>query len=243
VLGAHADLAVLTVTEPARLIDLALHHDADILLTDLSPSCAAGVALTRELTRRCPGCKVIVMSVSPIGLDLLELIDAGAAGLLLTDANVDDVVHTIRTVNGGAMVLPHVLAGRLGSLVAERTGAMPSLLSEVERVTTREQQIMMLVADGFTNMEIAARLNVAPFTVKSHVHNILGKLGLRTRGQIARRFPPDRLAALTATADEAFMPTHQRVALASDAARTHERPRDMPLHVLGTPRRTPASRD
>ena len=96
-------------------------------------------------------------------------------------------MKTIRSVYQGAQVLPPNLTGSLFSQIVEDAinGSKPSVIVESTRLTKREKQVMALIADGSTNKEIALNLHLSTFTVKSHVHNILEKLALNTRVQIA----------------------------------------------------------
>jgi DNA-binding NarL/FixJ family response regulator len=127
-----------------------------------------------------------MMDLLPVQEDFGAFIKAGASGFILKDATVEDFLSTIRSVAAGVDVVPRVLTGRLLSLVAERAivRRTPAPLGAL-RMTTREQEITALIADGLSNKEIAQRLGIAAYTVKSHVHNILEKLALHTRLEIA----------------------------------------------------------
>jgi len=107
--------------------------------------------------------------------------------LFLKDANIAEFYKTIRSVFEGAQVLPPHLTGSLFSQIVEHAlnGYPPSLIVESVRMTKRERQVIELIADGFANKEIAQKLHLSTYTVKSHVHNILEKLSLHTRVQVA----------------------------------------------------------
>jgi DNA-binding NarL/FixJ family response regulator len=99
---------------------------------------------------------------------------------------MEDLVSTIRSVADGADVGPQALTGTLLSHIAQGTLAHRTAgVVETVRMTNREREIMNLIAEGLSNREIAERLNIAMYTVKSHVHNILEKLALHSRLQIA----------------------------------------------------------
>jgi len=135
-----------------------------------------------------PEARVILMDVQPVREDIIEFIKAGANGFILKEATVDDFVGTIRSVAQGKSVVPASLTSTLLSYIADQptVGTPPgSALHAATRMTKREREITDLIADGLTNKEIAQRLNIATCTVKSHVHNILEKLALHTRLQIA----------------------------------------------------------
>ena len=133
-----------------------------------------------------PETKVIGMGLIPSQRDIIEFVEAGAAGFILKDASLQDVLATIRSVARGTKVLPPPLAESLFTHVIEQAlrkgkGTLPVGV----RMTKREREIIVLIAEGMSNKEIAQRLNLSTHTVKSHIHNILEKLALNTRLQIA----------------------------------------------------------
>src|SRR5207249_7724515 len=113
-------------------------------------------------------------------------VKAGVSGFLLEDATFQDCLRTIRSVAKGTDVLPPALAGPLFSEIVNHAviGGKASRIESV-RLTRREREVIELIAQGQSNKEIAQRLNIAIYTVKSHVHNILEKLELDTRLQVA----------------------------------------------------------
>ena len=111
---------------------------------------------------------------------------AGAAGFIMKDASFDDFITTIRAVAGGVEVLPRALTNSLFSQIAQNASrTAKSRLEEAVRLTARERQVIDLLGVGLSNKEIAARLHIAVHTVKSHVHNVLEKLALRSRLEVA----------------------------------------------------------
>jgi DNA-binding NarL/FixJ family response regulator len=119
----------------------------------------------------------------------MEIMEAGAAGFILKDASIKDFLETIRLVARGENVLPPLLTGTLFSHVVEhalRRGK--GKLTDAVRMTKREREIIALIAEGMSNKEIAERVNLSIYTVKSHLHNIMDKLALHSRLQIAAHF-------------------------------------------------------
>ena len=160
-----------------------------VVLLDLGLQNQNGMHATAALTREFPETNVIGMGLIQSQMDILELVEAGASGLILKDATTEDFLGTIRSVARGIKVLPPVLAGPLFSHVMEQAQKKErGELTNAVRMTKREREIIPLIADGLTNKEIAQRLNVATYTVKSHVHNTLEKLALHSRLQIATFF-------------------------------------------------------
>ncbi len=107
---------------------------------------------------------------------------------MLKDISVKEFLKIIRSIYKGTRVLPSHLTGSLFSQIVEHavSGSKTSILTESTRMTKRERQVIELIADGYTNKEIAQKLHLSLYTVKSHVHNILEKLTLNSRVQIAK---------------------------------------------------------
>lgn len=160
-----------------------------VMLIDLGLRSQNSLQLVKTVTRDGGPTRVIVMDLIPTQADVLEFVRAGVSGFILKDATIEDFLHTIRSVAQGAKVLPSAMTGSLFSQIIEHAfnGATrpPTKLMESVRMTRRERQVMDLVSEGMSNKEIAERLNLSSYTVKSHVHNILEKLALHTRVQIA----------------------------------------------------------
>lgn len=172
--GASAGLRQLRLTKPhIVLVDAALgNHDSH--------------RLVKSLRKEAPASKVIVMDLLPAQEDIIPFIQAGANGFIVKDATIEDFVKTIRSVAEGADVVPPVLTRTLLSHIVDQAVARSATaVLEAVQMTKREREIMGLIADGMSNKEIAQRLNIATYTVKSHVHNILEKLALHSRLQIA----------------------------------------------------------
>ena len=148
-----------------------------------------GPRIVATLAKELPKTRVIGMGLIPSQLDIIEFVEAGAAGFILKDATIDDVLRTIRSVAMGASVLPPPLTGSLFTHVIEQAVKKgKGTLALAVRMTKREREIIALIAEGMSNKEIAERLNLATYTVKSHVHNILEKMALHSRLQIATHF-------------------------------------------------------
>jgi DNA-binding NarL/FixJ family response regulator len=163
-----------------------------VVLLDLGLRNQNGIRATAVLTKEFPETDVIGMGLSPSQLDFIELAEAGASGLIFIDASIEVFLETIRSVVRGSKVLPPSLAGSLFSQVIERARKKETgkPVNEVW-MTKREREVIPLIADGLSNKEIAQRLNVSIYTVKSHVHSALDKLSLHSRVQVAKFFHND----------------------------------------------------
>ncbi len=140
----------------------------------------------QEVKQTFPDIKVIVMGLLPAHDDFVEFIKAGVAGFILKDATIEVFVETIMAVADGVNVLPSLLTSTLFTHVAAQAAARGKRGAKAAvRMTARERQVIESIAEGLSNKEIAERLHVATHTVKSHVHNILEKLALHTRLEVA----------------------------------------------------------
>ena len=157
-----------------------------VVLMDLGLRNENGLRVVATLAKELPQAKVIGMGLIPSQLDIVELVQAGAVGFILKDATIEDVLGTIRAVARGIKILPPLLTSSLFTHVVDlaiRRGK--GKLPDAVRMTKREREITVLIAEGMSNKEIAQRLNLSPYTVKSHIHNILEKMALHSRLQIA----------------------------------------------------------
>ena len=157
-----------------------------LVLIDLGLRNRNGQEIVAALVRELPQTKVIGMGLIPTQRDIVEFVQAGAAGFILKDATIEEVLGTIRAVAQGNKILPPLLTGSLFTYVVDlalRKGKRR--LNDAVRMTKREREIVALIADGLSNKEIAGRLSIGIYTVKSHVHNILEKLALHSRLQIS----------------------------------------------------------
>jgi len=162
-------------------------YKPNIVLLDLGLRSQSSLQIVKLVKKQYESIKIIVMDLVPLQSDVFEFIQAGVSGFILKDANIAEFYKTIRSVFEGAQVLPPHLTGSLFSQIVEHAlnGYPPSLIVESVRMTKRERQVIELIADGFANKEIAQKLHLSTYTVKSHVHNILEKLSLHTRVQVA----------------------------------------------------------
>jgi two-component system NarL family response regulator len=158
-----------------------------VILMDVGLKKFRESSVVESIKKNIPEAKVIGMGLIPTQSDIVEFVEAGALGFILKDATVKKFVGTVRSVAKGEKVLPPSLTGSLFSYVVEKAlkKGKGKLVSTV-RMTNREREIIVLIADGLSNKEIAQQLNIVTHTVKSHVHNIMEKLALHTRLQIAR---------------------------------------------------------
>jgi DNA-binding NarL/FixJ family response regulator len=152
----------------------------DVVLMDLVMPRLDGVGAMRELRRRLPSARVIVLTSFADDDRLLPAIRAGAAGYLLKDGDPQEVVRAVRAAYRGDALLDPSVAARLVEAVAQPRGA-----GHADRLTPREQEVLGLIARGLPNKLIARELEISEKTVKTHVGHVLAKLGVTDRTQAA----------------------------------------------------------
>ena len=159
---------------------------AEVVLLDIGLSHGHSLRLAKQIRQNWPDSRVILMDVLPVYEDLVQFVNAGVSGFVMKDATLEDLISTVRSVAQGGQVLPPQMATTLFARIA--TDAVvrgrPEALDAV-RMTPREREVINLIAEGLSNKEIATRLEIATDTVKSHVRNVMEKLMLHTRLQIA----------------------------------------------------------
>jgi DNA-binding NarL/FixJ family response regulator len=158
----------------------------NVVLLDLGLEKENSLKLMALLKQELPEVKVIAMDILPEHVDIVEFVKAGGCGLILKDAIPADYVKTIRAVAEGAKVLPPFLTKSLFTQIVESAvQSGKGIPADAIQLTMREREIVERISEGLSNKEIAEQLHIATYTVKSHVHNILEKLTLSTRLQIA----------------------------------------------------------
>lgn len=160
-------------TNGQQAIDLYRLHKPDITLIDLRMPVVSGVEAIVAIRREFPDARLIVLTTFDGDEDIYRSLQAGAQGYLLKDMFFDELEDAIRKVHGGSRRIPPLVAERL----AERMGGSD--------LTVRELEVLEQIVAGNSNKEIAALLKISEATVKSHINNILSKLGVTDRTQAA----------------------------------------------------------
>jgi DNA-binding NarL/FixJ family response regulator len=191
VLGLLDDVEVVgTASDGAEAIAMAADLHPDIVLMDLRMPRCDGVQATRSLREQHPDVKVVVLTTYADDRSVIDALRAGARGYLTKDAGGDQIRQGLRQVfQDGAVIDPAVqrhLLDAIGSVPPQaqatpapggKTGGLP------DGLTPREAEVLMLIAGGLSNAEIARQLVVTEGTVKSHVNHLLAKIGARDRAQ------------------------------------------------------------
>ncbi|MGW6914425.1 response regulator [Kitasatospora sp. NPDC054939] len=190
ILDAQPDIEVVAeASNGAEAVEAVRAHGPDVLLLDVRMPVMDGLEAARRVCAESPSTRVIMLTTFDIDDYVFDALYAGASGFLLKDVRRDDLAHGVRMVaSGEALLAPSVTRRLIGEFAARRPGGdaqsaqavrAPSRLLEV--LTGREQETLRLLARGLSNAEIATELTVSEHTVKTHVSNVLSKLGLRDR--------------------------------------------------------------
>lgn len=186
VLTEHGFPVVGEAPDGQAALALVERRKPDLVVMDLSMPGMSGAEATREITERFPSTAVLVVTVSTGESDVVDALEAGAAGYLLKDSAPAEIVKAVEAaVSGDAPLSP-----RVARLVVQRArmtpgGGASAATVAMEQLTEREREVLRLLADGLDNREIAQALFVSPTTVKRHVSAIVVKLGVSNRVQAA----------------------------------------------------------
>ncbi|MDP9242985.1 MAG: response regulator transcription factor [Actinomycetota bacterium] len=177
-----AATVVAEASDGGEAIKQAREAMPDLILMDLRMPGVSGVDAIRQIVEESPHVKVLVLSASAEESDVLEAVKVGAAGYILKSATSEELVEAVRRVRRGDPVFTAPLAG----LVLSEFRRVSMANSGEPALTTRENEILKLVAKGYTYREIAEQLFISVKTVQNHVQNILAKLQLRRRYELMR---------------------------------------------------------
>ena len=185
ILEAEPDLTVTAEAgDGAEAVDLTRRHAPDVVLMDIRMPGTDGIEATRRITVAHPGVRVLVLTTFDLDEYAFGALRAGASGFLLKDVRPAELVAAIRTVAAGDAVVSPRVTRRLLEEYAQVLPPSGDQYPQLAALTDREREVLVLVARGLSNAEIASNLYVSEATVKSHVGRILSKLGLRDRVQV-----------------------------------------------------------
>ncbi|WP_127820575.1 response regulator [Microbacterium sp. CPCC 204701] len=156
----------------------------DIVLMDVRMPVLDGISATRELAASAPATRILMLTTFDVDDYVFDALSAGAAGFLLKDASPEELARAVRVVAEGESLLAPSATRALIERFAATRGPRRTDRVVLGELTEREREILVGVAQGESNSEIAARLFIAEQTVKTHVSRILSKLGARDRAQL-----------------------------------------------------------
>jgi two-component system response regulator NreC len=180
ILSAHADLEVVGEAANGReAVELANNLRPDIVLMDVQMPELNGIDATRRMVAANPRIRVLVLSMHKEAVYVREILKAGARGYILKDAIDTELLNAIRSVAQGDGYISPAVAGALNDKLKD-----PS--NPVDMLSAREREVLLLIAEGKTNKEIATHLNLSVYTVDSHRGKIMEKLNLHSAGELVR---------------------------------------------------------
>jgi two-component system, NarL family, response regulator NreC len=178
---AQADMEVVGEAKTGReAVRQASHLKPDIVVMDVSMPELNGIEGPRQICGELPHTRVVALSMHKDSVYVREILRAGARGYLLKDSEDDDLVKAIRSVHRGEAFLSPAISD------AVLTDYRKHVTNPVDLLTSREREVLTMVADGKTNKEIAATLNLSVYTVESHRGSVMEKLNLHNTGDIVR---------------------------------------------------------
>ena len=183
-IGAQVDI-VGEADEADAAIELIREREPEVVLLDVHLPGGGGQRVATEVGRTHPDVRFLALSVSDAPEDVIAVIRAGARGYLTKTVTAAELVDAVHRVRGGDAVFSPRLAGFVLDAFAG-DGLAPTVDPELDQLTAREQEVLRLIARGYTYKEVARRLEISPKTVETHVSSVLRKLQLSTRHELTR---------------------------------------------------------
>ena len=180
ILSAHPDMEVVGEAANGReAVEMADKLRPDVVLMDVQMPELNGIEATKKMVAAQPRIRILVLSMHKESVYVREIMKAGARGYILKDAIDTELLNAVRSVAKGDGYISPAVAGALNE---KAIGAA----SPVDLLSTREREVLLLIAEGKTNKEIATKLNLSVYTVDSHRGKIMEKLNLHSAGELVR---------------------------------------------------------
>lgn len=144
-----------------------------------------GIQATSRIKTKVPECRVIILAAEADHQGLVDALEAGADGYLTKDCALSELIHAAKAVNSGDVLIPGWMLGGLLARLMRRRKTQEDALRRVWELTRREREVLSLLAEGKDNEGIAGVLVISPQTARTHIQNILGKLGVHSRLEAA----------------------------------------------------------
>jgi DNA-binding NarL/FixJ family response regulator len=181
-----SDFQIVAETDdPAEAVSEAARANPNVALLDADQLDSGLPAFVDRIKSAAPDCKVLVItSDSEVG-PVVGALEAGASGYITQDASIEELITATRNVSRGEVVIPPQMVGSLLAMLIGQRASRDDALEKLSRLTRREREVLALLADGSDKDAIAGALYISPHTARTHVQNILAKLGLHSRLEAA----------------------------------------------------------
>ena len=179
---------VASITDIEEALKIVEENVVDVALVSTRLPDQGALKLTQAITELAPATKVLALGMTEEKKRVLRYVEAGAAGYVLKDDSLDDMIETIRAAEEGKVFV----SPKIAAAMMERLSDLAQMFSDIENsvtddadLTDRELEVLELIGEGLTNQQISERLVIEVGTVKNHVHSILEKLNVSSRGEAA----------------------------------------------------------
>jgi DNA-binding NarL/FixJ family response regulator len=184
-LEAQPDLSVVgEATDGLQLVKMVEALQPDVALVDVTMPNLNGIEAARQISKRFPHTRVVMLSMHSSTAYVLRALRSGALGYVLKDASFQEVVQSIRAAAQGQRYLSAQVSGRVTEALLK--GADPSGPEAEHKLTDREREVLQLIAEGHTNVQIAEKLVISPRTVETHRARLMEKLSLNSQAELVR---------------------------------------------------------
>ncbi|MGC9333620.1 MAG: response regulator transcription factor [Anaerolineae bacterium] len=176
------DLEVVAEAENGRaVVQLAIREQPDVVIMDFAMPELNGIEATRRIKAVAPGIAILVLTAYDSEQYVFAFLEAGAAGYLLKDVSVEELVKAIRAVDAGESILHPAIARKVVNHFSHRSDQKQVAEDLLEQLTDREVEVLRLAAKGMSNRDISCELCISVRTVQTHLSNVFNKLGVGSR--------------------------------------------------------------
>jgi DNA-binding NarL/FixJ family response regulator len=181
--GADGIEPVAAAADGEQAVELARRHRPDVVLMDLRMPKLDGVEATRRIRAALPATEVVVLTTHADEASILDALGAGARGYLTKDAGIAEISRAIHAAAAHQTLLDPQVHAKLVAAASQHRPAAPAAAALPDDLTSREAEVLALIAGGHSNAEIARTLVISEATVKTHINHVFAKIGARDRAQ------------------------------------------------------------
>ena len=186
-LGSHDDIEVVgEAVNGQEAVDQVARLQPDLVLMDISMPVMNGLDATRFIKKADPDVKILILTMHEGDAYFFNILEAGASGYFIKGGSAADLITALQVVDKGDVFLYPTMAKKLLVDYLQRAGTPGQDRESLDGLTAREQEVLKLVAEGYSNQEIGARLFLSPATVQTHRSNIMAKLNLHRRTDLTK---------------------------------------------------------